>query len=166
MVMPAGFKYEHTPPEFGTLTGMIRDRFDLLFSMIRWSFQPAEMPEGYTSEKYRWMLLDNFVHEFNEHRWDYFITTDCICVDESFSRWYEHGCAWINIRLPCYISFDRKPEDGCEIWTACEGRTGVTLQLKICKSAQQQNKDKEEEDVSEDERVEDELNHGTEVLLN
>jgi Transposase IS4 len=160
----AGSNYKHMP-KFGTLTGMVRDCFDFLFSMIRWSFQSAELLEGMTSKKYRWMLLDNFVHEFNEHHRDFFIATDRICVDESFSWWYGHGGAWINIGSPCYISFERKPEDGCEIWTACDGRTGVMLQLKICKSARQQKEDKEEEDVTDDERVEDGLNHGTEVLM-
>jgi Transposase IS4 len=54
----AGSKYEYAP-QFGTLTGMVRDRFDFLFQMIRFSFQPAERPDGMTSKKYRWMLLDN-----------------------------------------------------------------------------------------------------------
>jgi Transposase IS4 len=42
---------------------------------------------------------------------------------------------------------------------------GVMLQLTLCKSAWQQKEHKEDEVVSEDERVIDGLNHGTEVLM-
>jgi hypothetical protein len=69
------------------------------------------------------------------------MVTDRICVDESFSQWYGHGGTWINIVLPCYISYDRKPEDGCKIQTCCYGLTGIMLQLKLVKTQTQQQED-------------------------
>jgi hypothetical protein len=59
-----------------------------------------------TSEKYRWMLVDDFVYEFNLHGGYFFFPTDRLCVDESFSRWYGQGGGWINMGLPCYISYE------------------------------------------------------------
>ena len=103
------------------------------------------------------MLVDDFVDAFNEHRRCYFFVSDRLCVDESFSRWYGQGGAWINMGLPCFIAFDRKPDDGCEIWSCCCGQTGVMVQLKLVKTQTQQQEDKETED--------DGTNHGTEVLL-
>ena len=58
-----------------------------------------------------------------------------ICVDESISRWYGLGGHWINMGLPAYIAFDRKPEDGCEIQNASCGRTGILMQLRLVRTA-------------------------------
>ena len=44
-------------PSFGK-TGMSRNRFDTLWPNVRWSDQPAVRPDGMSSERYRWMLVD------------------------------------------------------------------------------------------------------------
>jgi hypothetical protein len=49
------------------------------------------------------------------------------------SRWYGKGGDWINEGLPHYIAIDRKPENGCEIQTACCGTSGIMMKLRIVK---------------------------------
>ena len=48
--------------------------------------------------------MDDFVAAFNEHRANFFIPSDHICVDESMSRWYGQGGHWINHGLPQYVA--------------------------------------------------------------
>jgi Transposase IS4 len=148
------YKYVESP-SFGR-TGMSRTRFDDLWKNIRWSMQPKERPEGMSSEQYRWMLIDDFVDRFNEHRSQTFVPSDLICVDESFSRWYGQGGHWINHGLPHYVEMDRKPEAGCEIQNSACGRSGVMLQLRLVKSAREEHTTAEDNDEG--------LNHGTIIL--
>lgn len=148
-------KYEPAP-EFGR-TGMPRMRFDDIWSSIRFSQQPTVRPDGMSSEQHRWLLVDNFVANFNEYRANNFSPSDLICVDESMSRWYGQGGFWINHGLPQYIAIDRKPENGCEIQNAACGRSGIMMQLKLVKTA-------EEQDAAHLNTGEDGLMHGTAVL--
>jgi Transposase IS4 len=147
-------KYE-IPPSFGR-TGMKRQRFDELWQCIRWSFQPKERPEGMSSEKFRWKLVDGFVEQFNDHRVRMFIPSEYICVDESISRWYGQGGEWINHGLPMYIAIDRKPENGCEIQNAACAKSGVMIRLKLVKTA--------EEERTHTQEGNDGLLHGTIIL--
>jgi hypothetical protein len=126
-------KYENAP-NFGQ-TQMSKNRFDELWSCLRFAFQPKERPEHMSSEKYRWLLCDNFVNNFNRHHSRNFIPSDLICIDESISRWYGQGGEWINHGLPMYVAMDRKPENGCEIQDAACGRSGIMIQLKLVKTA-------------------------------
>ena len=137
-------------------TGMAHDHFDELFSNIRFSFQPLNRPRDFSSEKYSWMLVKDFVDNFNDHRKSNFVPSDRICVDESISRWYGLGGYWINMGLPQYVAIDRKPENGCEIQNAACGRSGVMLRLKLVETAE-----------SEDQNLqqgEEGLLHGTVIL--
>jgi hypothetical protein len=113
----------YTPaPSLGK-TGMSRSRFDLLWKSIRFSDQPDERPGGVTSEQHRWMLVDDFVLNFNSHRESQVVPSWVLCVDESISRWYGQGGDWINLGLPMYVAIDRKPKNGCEIQdVACASR--------------------------------------------
>ena len=106
-----------TAPAFGK-TGMARNRFDELLRYIVWSEQPKERPEGMSSEKFRWLLVDGFVDAINEYRAQHFNPSDMICVDESIFRWYGQGGHWINLGLPMYIAMDRKPlrDPECMLW--------------------------------------------------
>ena len=122
------------PQQFGT-TGMSRDRYEDILRYLLWSFQPDERPDGMSSETYRWMLVQDFVDRYNDHRKNHFTPSFLICVDESMSRWYGMGGHWINAGLPCYIAFDRKPEDGCEIQNSACGYSGIMLRLKLVRSA-------------------------------
>jgi Transposase IS4 len=126
----------------GGRTGMSRNRYDTLLQHIVWSYQPFERPEGMSSEAYRWMLVGGFVDRINNHRKRFMSPSSVICVDESISRWYGLGGSWINAGLPMYVAIDRKPEDGCEIQTCCCAKSGIMLQLKLVKTAtEQQNED-------------------------
>ena len=55
-----------------------------------------------------------------------------------------------------YVAIDRKPENGCEIQNAACGRSGVMIQLKIVKTAEEENTSAVTDDDSN--------NHGTNVL--
>jgi hypothetical protein len=125
------------PPKFGDKTGMVRDRFDVIFSNICFSHQPDTRPDGMSDESYRWMLIDDFVSNFNSHREKYYKPSHIICVDESISRWYGLGGSWINSGLPMYVAQDRKPENGCEIQNAADGVSGIMMQLKLVKGGEE-----------------------------
>jgi hypothetical protein len=91
-------------------------------------------------EEYRWLLVDDFIKNFNLHRINHFRPSELICVDESMSRWYGHGGEWINAGLPNYVAIERKPENGCEIQNAACGVSGVMLQLKLVKTTTEMSK--------------------------
>ena len=130
-------KYIH-PPSFGTLTGMSGQRYEDLDKYIVWSLQPETRPDSMSSEAWRWMLVQDQVANFNEHRKEYYKPSHQICVDESISRWYGQGGTWINHGLPMYVAMDRKPEDGCEIQDACDGNSGVMMRLVLVKSEKEE----------------------------
>ena len=119
----------------GERTGMSRDWFEALQCCMIWSRQPAQRPEGMSHEAYRWLLVEDFVHNFNEHREQFFNPSWGLCADESISRWYGLGGHWINMGLPMYVSMDRKPEDGLEIQDICCAKSGIMCRLKLVKTA-------------------------------
>ena len=119
----------------GEKTGMSRDRFELLLRFMVWSVQPAQRPEGMSHEAYRWLLVEDFVANFNEHRQQFFSPSWHMCADESISRWYGLGGHWINMGLPMYVAMDQKPEDGLEIQNCCCAISGVMCQFKLVKTA-------------------------------
>ena len=144
-------------PQLGK-TGMSRTRFDTLWRYMRWSYQPRQRPDGVSSERYRWMLVDDFVKHFNDHCTATFIPSSFLCVDESISRWYGLGGDWINIGLPMYVEIDRKPENGCEIQNAACGKSGIMISIRLVKTKVEE----EANSIAEDERG---MLHGTKVLL-
>ena len=148
-------KYEKAPA-FGRF-GMPRARFDELWRSIRFGDQPKVRPVGMSPERYRWLLVDEFVNNFNEYRAKTFTPSDLICVDESISRWYGQGGEWINHGLPMYVAMDCKPENGCEIQNAACGRSGVMIRLKLVKTATEAEALGSTEDESG-------ILHGTKVL--
>ena len=117
---------------------MTRDRFNDISRTMVWSVQPSQRPEGMSSETYRWLLIQDFVSNFNEHRSQFFSLGWLICVNESMSRWYGLGGHWINMGLPMYVSIDRKLEDGMEIQNAACANSGLMYQLKTVKTAESQ----------------------------
>ena len=122
-------------PSFGS-TGMLRDRFDSLWRLVRFSHQPGHRPTTMSSEAYRWRLVDDFVARSNEYRVTNFNPSNLICVDESMSRWYGKGGFWINNGLLQYITIDRKPENGCEIQNSACGRSHIMMHIKLVKTAE------------------------------
>ena len=124
-------------PSFGR-TGMSRIQFDNLFSNLRFGNQPAERPPNLSSGQYRWLLVDNFINNFNKHRARNFIPSERICVDKLISCWYGQGGSWINQGLPQYVAIEQKPENGCKIQNAACGCSGVMIRLKLVKSADEE----------------------------
>lgn len=129
---------KHVPaPAFGTC-GMSRDRFDVLWSLIRFGEKPEERPSTMSSDEYRWRLVDDFVENFNAYRVSIFTPSDLICVDESMSKRYGNGGHWINLGLPQCIAIDRKPENGCEIQNSACGRSYIFMRLELVKTAERE----------------------------
>jgi hypothetical protein len=53
-----------------------------------------------SSERYRWMLVDDFVDHINAYRSATFFPGDALEADESVIRWYSVGGAFVNKGLP------------------------------------------------------------------
>jgi Transposase IS4 len=49
-------------------TGMSRNRFEDIWSMLSFSHQEPKQPINMSSADYRWTLVDDFVDDFNRHR--------------------------------------------------------------------------------------------------
>ena len=105
----------------------------------------------------RWILVDNFVQAFNDHRYFMFVPSSFICADESISRSYGQGVHWINMGLPMYTAIDQNPENVCEIQKSACGRSGVVLRIRLTKTA-------DERDTEHKNEGDDGLIHITKVL--
>ena len=114
---------------------MSRIRFENIFRCFCFSEQQDVRPEGMPHEQWRWKLVDDFFDTFDFHRKEYFIPSNLICADESISHWYELGGHWVNTGLYCYVTIDRKPENGCEIQNSVCGKSGIMLRIKLVKNA-------------------------------
>ena len=114
-------------------TGITCHQFDALWSCARFSNQPDERPDGKSSEEYCRMLLEDLINFINDEREHFFSPSSWICVDESISRWYGTGGDWINEGLQMYVATDHKPENGCKIWNACDGESGIMIRLNLVK---------------------------------
>ena len=103
----------------------------------------------------RWGCVCEFISAINDHRSSQVIPCDRICVDEGISRWYGLGGSWIDIGLPHYVAFERKPEHGCELKTAACGKSGICLRIETVVSAEETSQRDYEGDNS----------HGAAVLM-
>jgi hypothetical protein len=136
---------------------MTRHRFDEIFKHWRTGHQPAICPETVSSEKYHWLLTDNFVMCLNDHRDLFFTPSHLVCVDESISWWYGQGGLWINPGLPLYVAIRTKLDYGCELQDSCCGVSGILMRLMIVKSAKEESTSVQE--------VAPGLLHGTAVMI-
>lgn len=107
-------------------------------------------------------FLKEHVDLFNEHRAAYFNPSLKMIVDELFLCWYGLGGHYINIGLPMYVAYDRKPEDGCEIQCSADGTVGVMCRLKVVKSAEE---DERLKSVFPKPWHKQEIHHGGQVLM-
>jgi len=67
-------------------TGMSRNRFDDFWYAGRWSRQPPEQPDGMSSERYCWMLINDFVGNINKYRQRTFVPGGHLEADETVIR--------------------------------------------------------------------------------
>ena len=70
---------------------------------------------------------------FNNYIASNYSSPDCVCVNESISRWYGLGEHWINTGIRNYITMDWKSENDCETQYTCDGRSKIMIQLKLVK---------------------------------
>ena len=63
-------------------------------------------------KEWEWQLVNDHIENFNSHRLERLYTSERLCGDESFIRWYGLGGDWINLGLPHYVQMDRKPYAG------------------------------------------------------
>lgn len=138
-------------------TGITRHRFEDMLGAWEFSDFVKEKPADMPYSDWAWSKLDGYVERLNKHMAKRYSPTEQICIDESFSRWYGLGGHWINIGLPHYVAMERKPEDGCEIQTCCDAKSGIMMSLKLVKG-------KSDESASE-ETSGDVVPHGTKVML-
>jgi len=73
-------------PASGERVGLLRSRFDALWSCVTFN---AQTVSGDTSETGRWELTGDFKAAINAHRAARVTPSEIICVDESMSKWYE-----------------------------------------------------------------------------
>jgi Transposase IS4 len=104
-------------PAIGTTTGMLKHQFTNLLASLTFTKQPETQPEGMSSEKYQWRLVDDFITGFNKHCHTCFCPSEMITIDKSMIRWYGIGGHWIN--APNYMATNCKPDNGCESQNAC-----------------------------------------------
>jgi len=123
-------------PSFGKLTGVSRDRFDALWSCMKYSAESVD--PTVSSERRRWSLVDAFVGSVNAHREAHVQPSDLLCTDESMCKWYGQGGSWNDRGLPMYVAIDCKPENGCEIQNTACGRSGIMLYVHLVNSAADQ----------------------------
>jgi Transposase IS4 len=69
-----------TPASLGQ-TGMSRNRFEALWTMLTFSKQEPTMPEEMSSQEYRWQLVDDFVEDYNRHRRSCFRPSESVSTD-------------------------------------------------------------------------------------
>ena len=115
-------------------TGIKFWRFEDIWQYLRWSKQPKERPYWMPHSTWRWILVNDFVKDFNKYRASYCVPSDLICVDKTMSKWYGLGRNWINMGFPMYVVIDCKTANGCKIKNSYDARSQVMMQLKLVKS--------------------------------
>ena len=65
--------------------------FEKIWKHFSWSVQPDIHPCEIHSAECWWMLVDNHVSKFNDHKAKTFVPLDLIYIDKSVSKWYEAG---------------------------------------------------------------------------
>ena len=90
-------------------TGMSHNRFDDIWYAVRWSRQPPEQPDGMSSERYRWMLINDFVANINKYRQRTFVPGGHLEANETIIQWYGKGGALIDAGLPSTLPLSASP---------------------------------------------------------
>ena len=80
-------------------TGLTRQRFDHLWSFIRFSIQQKPRPEGINMKEWECQLVNDHIEKFNSHILENLSPSDRLCVYESFRRWCGLGGDWINLSM-------------------------------------------------------------------
>ena len=121
-------------------------------------------------ERYRWMLINDFVANINKYRQRTFVPGGRLEADETVVRWYGKGGAFVDAGLLMYLALERKLNNGGKIQNLADVALGIMLHLKVVKSA---NEEKEiavaaaADAIAADDNIADanEARKGTQVLL-
>ena len=141
-------------PQLGRF--MWRKRFEAIRRSLTVSVVKTNRPKNKEEANVqRWSAVDDFVAAINAHYAEVFTASKHLCLDESFSRWYGIGGPWADAGLPFYVAFDRKPEAGCEIWSACCASSMLMISVEICKG----------KEANRTAKFEDSYGHGTAVAM-
>ena len=100
-----------------------------------------------TKQNQPWSPVTELVEAFSSCREQNATPSETLCIEETMSRWYDLEGDWPIVGLPHYVSIDRKPESGFEIWTTCCGRSGIMILTKLVKGVS------ENKSIVEDERL-------------
>jgi hypothetical protein len=68
-------------PQFGIYTGMCRNCFKEIWMNLTFNVQLEEWPDAMSLVMYQWMLVEDFVDDFNQHHCTHF------CASELVSAW-------------------------------------------------------------------------------
>jgi hypothetical protein len=77
-----------------------------------------------SSERYRWILINDFVANINKYRQMTFVPGGHLEADESVIRCYGKGGAFVDAGLPMYLALERKPDNGGEIQNLADIKWG------------------------------------------
>lgn len=135
-----GRQYKYISRENFSAKVLSRNRFEILRAYIRFSYQP-NVRKDIRSGTYRWMLVDDFVAAFNQHRRANFSPSWLLCIDESISKWDGLGRSYISKGIPVFTAIGRKPEYGGEIQNSACGVVDIMTFLHVVKSADQEDHD-------------------------
>jgi hypothetical protein len=67
------------------------------------------------SERYLWMLVDDFIANINKYHKRTFVPSGHFEANEMVIRWYGIGGTYVNAGLLMYLALKRKPNNGGEI---------------------------------------------------
>jgi hypothetical protein len=90
------------------------------------------------SERYCWMLVDNFIDNINKHCLRTFDPGNHLKANKTVVWWYGIGGAFINAGLPMYLALEHKPNNGGKIQNLASVASGIMLHLKVVKSAKEE----------------------------
>ena len=90
------------------------------------------------SERYHWMLINDFVANINKYRQRTFVPGGHLVADETVIRWYGKDGAFVDAGLPMYLALECKPDNGGEIQNLADVASGIMLHLKVVKSANEE----------------------------
>jgi hypothetical protein len=92
------------PPYNLCATGMSCNCFDNIWNGVRWYYQPPKQPDGMLSERYCWMLVNNFITNINKYRKKTFVPGGHLEAYEMVIQLYGIGGAYLDTGLLIYLA--------------------------------------------------------------
>jgi hypothetical protein len=144
------------------VTEMSCNHLEDIWYAIRWSCQPSDKPPEMSSERYRWMLVDDNVTNFNDHRASTFYPDVELEANESMIPWYGQGSDHINIGLPHYAMIYCRHDNSSKMQNLADVSPGIMIFLKVVKSTNKEKAIEKDLDLDPKEAM---YGKGTRVLM-